>query len=423
MKHFFPLFLCSLLFLACEPAQIVENQKVPKDSSQVAPPALDTFVHFRFLAVGDFMQHGDQIRAAYDPASGQFDYEPAFRYLQPLIDSADLAILNLELTLNDKNNFSGYPMFRSPDTLAHFIKAAGFDLLSTANNHTNDNFNYGLQHTLDVLDSLNLAHTGSFRDSSERKATYPLIYELEKDSVSLRLAVLSFTYGTNGIPTRSPGLVNLMDSLQIRADIAKAKAQKPDLIVALAHWGLEYQLQPNKEQQKWEAWLRNEGVQLIIGGHPHVLQPLAQDSSSGHFTAYSLGNFISNQFRPNTDIGLVLELDFLKNRLTGELLPLGAHYIPLWRHIHHYKQKPVEDWIYTLLPISALLADSSNFAQLSEAEWKNMKTTYLRNQKNLAKGAGQERLLPANYWLGFPPIDSIITPLPARKHNFRPRIR
>jgi len=423
MKYFSPLFLCLFFFWACEPTQIVENQEVAKDTSQLLSPSLDTFVHFRFLAVGDFMQHGDQIRAAYDPASGQFDYEPAFRYLRPLIDSADLAILNLELTLNDKNNFSGYPMFRSPDTLAHFIKAAGFDLLSTANNHTNDNFNYGLQHTLDVLDSLNLAHTGSFRDSTERKAIYPLIYELQKDSVTLRLAILSFTYGTNGIPTRSPGIVNLMDSLQIRADIAKAKAQNPDLIIALAHWGLEYQLQPNKEQKKWEAWLRKEGVQLIIGGHPHVLQPLAQDSSSGHFTAYSLGNFISNQFRPNTDIGLVLELDFQKNRLTGELLPQGAHYIPLWRHIHHYKQKPVQDWIYTLLPISALLADSSNFAQLSAAEWASMKTTYLRNQKNLALGAGQERLLAADYWLGFPPIDTVLTALAPKKHGFRPRIR
>lgn len=423
MKYFLPLSLCLLLFLACEPAQIVENQTITKDSSQAAPPPLDTFVDFRFLAVGDFMQHGDQIRAAYDPASGQFDYEPAFRYLRPLIDSADLAILNLELTLNDKNNFSGYPMFRSPDTLAHFIKAAGFDLLSTANNHTNDNFNYGLQHTLDVLDSLNLAHTGSFRDSTERKAIYPLVYELQKDSVALRLAVLSFTYGTNGIPTRKPGLVNLMDSLEIRADIAKAKAQKPDLIVALAHWGLEYQLQPNREQQKWEAWLRKEGVDLIIGGHPHVLQPLARDSSSGQFTAYSLGNFISNQFRPNTDIGLILELEFQKNRFTGELQPKGANYIPIWRHIHHYKQKPVADWIYTLLPISALLADSSNFAQLPQAEWARMKATYLRNQKNLAQGAGQERFLPATYWQGFPPIDSVLTPLPPRKHNFRPRIR
>jgi poly-gamma-glutamate capsule biosynthesis protein CapA/YwtB (metallophosphatase superfamily) len=155
------------------------------------------------LFAGDIMQHDSQIAAAYDPLTKKHDYNPCFQYIAPLIQSADIAIGNLELTLAGPP-YKGYPQFSAPDALAETLKAAGFDALVTANNHCVDRGRKGIERTIDVLDTLHIPHTGTFKDSTTRSKAYPLIIEKK----GFRLSLLNYTYGTNGIPVPQPSIVN-----------------------------------------------------------------------------------------------------------------------------------------------------------------------------------------------------------------------
>jgi poly-gamma-glutamate synthesis protein (capsule biosynthesis protein) len=199
----------------------------------------------RLLFAGDVMGHAPQITSAEVIKDKKYDYEPCFQYVKPIVSEADLAIANLELTLPGKPPYTGYPMFRSPDALAEALKNTGFDVLVTANNHTNDARGSGVISTIRTLDRLKLSHTGTFASARERDTQYPLI--LSKNG--FRLALLDYTYGTNGVPTDSPTIVNLIDETRIAADLEKAKSLKPHYIIAFMHWGLEYQLteMPSKE--------------------------------------------------------------------------------------------------------------------------------------------------------------------------------
>ncbi|MDR1682164.1 MAG: CapA family protein, partial [Candidatus Symbiothrix sp.] len=173
------------------------------------------------LFAGDAMQHQKQLDAAY--RNGKYDYSSYFRYIQPEIEAADLAIVNLETTLGGKP-YKGYPMFSSPDAFAETLKTAGFDVFLNANNHILDRFSKGVNRTLNVLDSLEVQHTGVFRDSLERENHYPLmIYQK-----GFRIALLNYTYATNGIEAKPPVTVNYIDTIQIYNDIQKAKNQFPD---------------------------------------------------------------------------------------------------------------------------------------------------------------------------------------------------
>ncbi|MGB1121588.1 MAG: CapA family protein, partial [Saprospiraceae bacterium] len=196
------------------------------------------------IFVGDIMGHSPQIKSAYNADTKSYDYNPCFKYVKPIIEAADLAIGNLEVTLSDQGRYTGYPMFRSPDALAYALKNAGFDMLVTSNNHSNDNGAYGVTHTLDVLDNLGFYHTGTFRNQEEKEILYPLI-AYKND---FRLAFLNYTYGTNGMPTVAPTVVNEIDEATIKADLEIAKKLKPDAIIVIMHWGAEYQLNESKEQ-------------------------------------------------------------------------------------------------------------------------------------------------------------------------------
>ena len=165
-----------------------------------------------------------------------------------------------------------------------------------------------MERTLNLLDSLHIAHAGTYRSEKERIQRYPLLIEKR----GFRIALLNYTYGTNGIKTPSPNIVNYIDKQQIKKDILKARLMKADAIIACIHWGIEYQLHPRKEEQELAQWLLHLGVDHVIGSHPHVIQPiqLTADSlkPSQHVIVYSLGNFISNMSAPQTDGGLAVKL-------------------------------------------------------------------------------------------------------------------
>lgn len=270
--------------------------------------------HITLLFAGDLMQHQAQITAAQQ-ADGTYDYSPCFEPIKEEIERADIAIGNLEVTLGGKP-YTGYPAFSAPDAYLTAIQAAGFDVLLTANNHCLDRRRKGLERTIRQLDSLQIPHVGTYSDKEQRAKRYPLL--LEKNG--FRIALLNYTYGTNGIPLTAPNVVNYIDKAVIAEDIKAAQALQPDAIIACMHWGIEYQSLPSREQQTLADWLLQEGVTHVIGAHPHVVQPmeLRTDSVTGrrHVVVYSLGNFFSNMSARKTDGGALLTLELTKDSTT-----------------------------------------------------------------------------------------------------------
>jgi poly-gamma-glutamate synthesis protein (capsule biosynthesis protein) len=260
------------------------------------------------LFAGDIMGHDSQIQAAWSAKENKYDYTSCFALLKNTIQQADLAIGNLELTLAGPP-YKGYPAFSSPDALAIALKDVGFDALVTANNHSCDKGKKGITRTIDVLDSVGIIHTGTFKDNVSRDTLYPLI--LAKNN--FKIALLNYTYGTNGIAVPKPTLVNLIDTTQIAEDIKKINVDSVDVIVAFMHWGAEYQSLPDKNQIALTNWMQQKGVQLVIGAHPHVLQPVVRDTIKQTLVAYSLGNFVSGQRDRYKNGGMMLQIELEKS--------------------------------------------------------------------------------------------------------------
>jgi poly-gamma-glutamate synthesis protein (capsule biosynthesis protein) len=294
------------------------------------------------LFAGDAMQHQSQINSAF--RNGKYDYSSCFQYIKDEVSAADLAVVNLEVTLAGKP-YKGYPQFSAPDEYARALKEAGFDLFLNANNHIADRGNAGILRTLSALDSMEILHTGVFRDMEDRRQNYPLLIEKE----GICLAFLNCTYGTNGIKVSPPVCVNYIDKVQIKEDIQKAKDLNVDLIIATMHWGVEYQLKQNKEQKALADFLIEEGVDLIIGAHPHVIQPSqAITDSTGQITnviIYSLGNLVSGMIAPNTEGGQMVKVTLEK--INGKMYIQSAGYTLLYRH----KTKGGKKTEYTVIPV------------------------------------------------------------------------
>lgn len=261
------------------------------------------------LFVGDLMQHGEQIKAART-ADG-YDYSDCFKHVKEEISKADIAIGNLEVTLGGKP-YTGYPAFSAPDEYLYAIKEAGFDVLLTANNHCLDRRKKGLERTIHLLDSLHIPYLGTYTDNLQRKERYPLL--MEKNG--FRIALLNYTYDTNGLRPTEPNIVNYIDKEQMKADILAARRMKPDAIIACMHWGVEYRSLPERTEKELADWLIAQGVSHVIGSHPHVLQPMEikrdTHTPANHVVVYSLGNFISNMSKEKTDGGAMVRLELKK---------------------------------------------------------------------------------------------------------------
>lgn len=269
------------------------------------------------LFAGDLMQHQAQIESAHRP-DGSYDYRSCFASVRSLIEGADLAIGNLEVTLGGAP-YRGYPTFSAPDAYLSAIREAGFDVLLTANNHCLDRGHKGLERTILLLDSLHIPHLGTYRNAREREKQVPLI--LKKNG--FRIALLNYTYGTNGIRVTPPNVVDYIDRTVMAEDIRHARSLHPDALIVCIHWGEEYQRTPHAAQRQLADWLLAQGVTHIIGSHPHVVQPIevCHDGLQQHVVVYSLGNFLSNMSAPHTDGGLVVTLELEKQPLPPPALP------------------------------------------------------------------------------------------------------
>jgi len=301
--------------------------------------------YLSLLFAGDVMNHQGQIDAAYDPVTKSYSYDSCFAFIRYELAQADICIANLEVTFGGKP-YTGYPQFSAPDELGVALKNAGIDCLVTANNHCYDRGSRGFSRTLHVLDSLGFEHTGTFADSAARAKSHPLF--LEKNGI--RVALLNYTYGTNGIEPVPPHSVNIIDREVIAADLLKAREGKPDKIIVCIHWGVEYESLPRLEEVELAEWMLREGADVIIGSHPHVLQPMHRqqgiDSAKTEIVVFSLGNFISNMRVARCDGGALFGFTLKKYGERCDIIREG--YYLTWVYVPVLKDKKK----YFVLPVS-----------------------------------------------------------------------
>ncbi len=288
----------------------------------------------RIVAAGDLMQHMPQVTAARCP-DGRYDYRESFRHVARYFREADLAIVNLETTLSDEGPYSGYPCFRSPSAVADAMRDMNIDLAVMANNHCCDRGARGIVSTTDILDRRGIARTGVFRDSLD----YELNNVIYMERGGIAFAVVNYTYGTNGIPVPRGTIVNLLDTVAMARDLASIDRSRVDCVIAAVHWGNEYERRPNGEQRAVAAFLKRHGVDLIIGSHPHVVQPFETESDGG-VTLYSLGNFVSNQRKRYCDGGLVAVVDV--TLAPDGRLSYDTDIVPVWVMCPAYAILPPE---------------------------------------------------------------------------------
>ena len=308
------------------------NQGTAEQSTPVATIPEDKTINL--VSIGDIMCHNTNYQTAYNATTKTYDFAPAFVNVKKYVEKGDITIGNLETTIAGKEvGYSGYPTFNSPEELAVALKDIGVDVVSTANNHCMDKGSKGVINTLDNLDQIGISHTGTNRTKEEQDTI------LVKDVNGMKIAFLSFTYGTNGIniPSGKEYLVNLIDSDFIIEQINLAKQQNPDLICASMHWGIEYAQKQNKEQEQLADLLFKNGVDIILGNHAHVIEPMEKrtvtlddGTEKEVFVVYAQGNFISAQVKEHTRSTIILDMNITKKGETGKLSIDSVDYIPVY---------------------------------------------------------------------------------------------
>lgn len=356
MRKLLPFLLVLLLLTGCPStdgtleavspspeATTPEPTPTPTPTPAPTPTPPPEPVTATLTVAGDVMSHMPQTNDAYVAETGEYDYSPMLRYAKPWVEQADLAVANLETTFSGGPNYSGYPAFNTPDALGYALKDMGFDLLSTTNNHSLDKGYSGLSRTLDVLDEIGLPHVGTYRTQEERDENNGIVVA---DCGGISIAFLAYTYGTNGIPAPSgreycinrfntdyTTTMSTPDTALLEADMAAARELGCDLIAVVMHWGIEYQLKPNAYQETMAETMIDLGADLVLGGHPHVLEPyefVTTEAGNTGFVCYSLGNFISSQTYEYTNTTVLLNLELKKDLVTGETTVENVSYVPFY---------------------------------------------------------------------------------------------
>ncbi|MCP3931586.1 MAG: CapA family protein [Bacteroidetes bacterium] len=348
-------------------------------------------VHLLFT--GDIMCHGPQIESAAFTINEGYDFSSSFKWVTPVFKEVDLVIGNLETTFPGEPPYQGYPVFRGPDALAAALRQAGFDLLMTANNHTFDARAKGLTQTINKLQNLGLYQTGSFRNATEKELYYPLL--VYKNGI--KLAFLNYTYGVVGWTKRQRSIVNVIEKETIQKDIKQALLLKPDIVIAFMHWGKEYDQHEGEKQTKLANEMLKWGVDVIVGAHPHVVQPIKEvevDLGNGAMkqgiVAYSLGNFISNQRREYTDGGILFGLNLEKDEKSGKTKVTDHYYLPIWRYIEKNKNNKLT---FQVLPIS-VFEDNKSISLIKRKQDRAAMKRYAKHiRAHLGTFDSREKLL------------------------------
>jgi poly-gamma-glutamate synthesis protein (capsule biosynthesis protein) len=332
------------------------------------------------MAVGDLMMHDEQM-AAGKTTSG-YDFSSFFKFISPTLNKADLVMGNLESTFaGQARGYHGYPRFNAPDEYLTALKAAHFNILTTANNHSLDFGEQGVLRTMQQLDKFDVIHTGSF--ASEQARSKPVIIKQNQ----IKIGLLAYTYGTNGIPLPKGKsyLVNLIDKARMQADIARTKEAGADVVVVSIHFGSEYQRMPNAYQKTNVDFLFQAGADIILGSHPHVLQPYEirklynkDGSTRTGVVIYSLGNFVSGQRNDYKDFGGILSIVIAKTN--NDVKITNTTFIPTYVNRYFVQGKRV----YNILPIGETL-QKHNYPPFTSQNYAWLATKYAEIQTHMKK--------------------------------------
>ena len=312
-----------------------QKQKSEEANENEEEEEQETDATFTMAAIGDIMCHNTQYMDAYNQETGAYDFSYVFEDISFYTKTADIAIGSLETTFaGEEKGYSSYPTFNTPDSLAYELKSIGLDVLSTAGNHALDKGFDGLSRTIDVLNDADIAHLGTYKSQEEQDKV------LFKYVKGVKIAFINYTYGTNGIavPSDKEFCVNLIDKDLIKKHIETAKEGNADIIVACMHWGSEYKTTPNATQTELADFLFQNGVDIVLGNHPHVLEPmekrtitLEDGTMKDGFIIYSLGNFIADQNAKNTRNSVILNLTITKHT-DGKVTIDKADYVPIYMY-------------------------------------------------------------------------------------------
>ncbi|WP_052339192.1 CapA family protein [Gorillibacterium massiliense] len=262
-------------------------------------------------AIGDVLLHGSVWKDA--KTKGGFDFKPMLRQVKPILAAVDITFANQESMMGGEGlGLSDYPCFNSPFEIGDALQDAGVDIVSMANNHTMDRREAAIRSAIGQYRKIGMEYVGT-GDSPEDNQRLRII-----ERGGIKVAFLAYTYGTNGIPVPAdkPYLVNLLDPDRLAKDIAAAK-ESADFVAVSMHFGIEYQTEENQEQQKWAQIAADAGADLVIGTHPHVLQPMdwvVSSTGKRMLAIYSLGNFLAAQEQksPLRQIGGIAVVDLVK---------------------------------------------------------------------------------------------------------------
>lgn len=347
----------------------------------------------KLVATGDIMVHSPQLPAYYDPKTKRYAFDSWFEHVRPILQSGDWVFGNLETPLAGQDlKYTGYPRFNAPAELADALVGAGFQIVSTANNHTMDRGVPGVFRTLKNVRRAGLVPVGTAADEADA------IRLTIEERNGIRMGFLAYTYGTNGIPVPADMAfaVNLIDKEKIRSAIAELRDAGADVVAVSLHFGQEYHRMPNNQQIVLARALIASGADIVLGSHPHVVQPYervdipASDSPDGRshrgVVIYSLGNFISNQSGDWKDVGLIFSVDVVKTEHPDGSSSVDIRDVaatPTWVHISTVAKKRH----YAVIPLAQALKNK-DIPGLTSADYTKMKQLLAGIDKHLTQQVG-----------------------------------
>jgi poly-gamma-glutamate synthesis protein (capsule biosynthesis protein) len=318
-------------FASCVLVLIITEYLKSKEFFSGHTSAADSTVTISISAVGDLMCHSPQYDYARVKADS-FDFNPVFKFIKRYLHNSDFTFGNLEtVTAGKSKGYSGYPLFNVPDEFVSAVKSAGFNLVTTSNNHALDRGEYGLLRTISIIKKTGLFYTGTYTSQRDRDSLR--IFNIK----GIKLALLAYSYGVNGnlIPKGKSYLINLIDTVLIRNDINSARQSGAEVVLVYFHFGTEYKRFPTDFQKLIVDKTISAGADLIIGGHPHVIEPAAYYKTNKAkldtgFVVYSMGNFLSNQRWRYSDAGVILNIFLTKNFHNGKIALSKITFLPTW---------------------------------------------------------------------------------------------
>ena len=361
--------------------QPVEEEILQEEVKELPPPKEDVIKKAKLTVTGDLMVHSWQYNEAYNQETGVYDFSHNFSEVKTYFEESDLVIGNLETVFaGEDRGISDYPNFNTPDAFGNALKDAGFNLLTTANNHCMDKGTDGLNRTIEVLDGLGIDHFGTYLTQEQRDTI------LVKDVNGIKIAFLSYTYGTNGMPVSSDYSVNLLDGGNMEADISRAR-DIADLVVVMPHMGTEYEESVSDKYKALADKMFEAGADIILASHPHILQPMeyrtitnADGTTREGFVIYSLGNCISSQTTPPRNAGVILNLEIQQlNYEKPEIKQVSV--IPIWTQFRNVNEKDhfIVRSVYDLLSLS----DEELKATVRAKDIKRIKEIQVQSTKTL----------------------------------------